>query len=61
MDKLRIYQGISHPLGATFDGDGTNFAIVGAQASKVERCLFDPNDPARETAQIPLPEKTDAI
>ena len=30
-----------HPLGATFDGVGTNFALFSAVAEKVELCLFD--------------------
>ena len=29
------------PLGATFDGSGTNFALYSAVATKVELCLFD--------------------
>ena len=29
------------PLGATWDGRGTNFALFSANATKVELCLFD--------------------
>ena len=61
MDKLRIYQGHSYPLGATFDGEGTNFAIFSEHATKVELCLFDSSDPTREIARIPLAEKTDQV
>lgn len=61
MDKFRIYQGHSYPLGATFDGQGTNFAIFSGHATKVELCLFAPDDANREIARIPLPEKTDEV
>jgi len=37
----QIWPGNRAPLGATFDGSGTNFAIYSAVATKVELCLFD--------------------
>ena len=37
----RISAGSPHPLGATWDGRGTNFALFSANAEKVELCLFD--------------------
>ena len=61
MDKLRIYQGRPYPLGATFDGEGTNFALFGENGTKLEICLFDGNEPHRETARIPVTEKTDQV
>jgi len=61
MDKLRIYQGHTYPLGATFDGEGTNFAIFSAHGTKVEICLFDPNNPQKEIARIALNEPTDQV
>lgn len=36
-----IWPGKSHPLGATWDGKGTNFAIFSENATGVELCLFD--------------------
>jgi isoamylase len=33
--------GVPHELGATFDGDGVNFALFSAHADRVELCLFD--------------------
>ena len=30
-----------HPLGATFDGEGVNFALFSEHADQVELCLFD--------------------
>ena len=35
------WPGNAYPLGATFDGDGTNFALFSEAATKVEVCLFD--------------------
>ena len=44
------------PLGATYDGDGVNFAVFSAHAEKVELCLFSP-DGRKELARIALPER----
>jgi isoamylase len=38
---MKILPGKSYPLGATFDGAGTNFSIFSETAEKVELCLFD--------------------
>jgi isoamylase len=35
------WPGTSHPLGATYDGVGTNFAVFTEAAERVELCLFD--------------------
>ena len=37
----QIWPGNRAPLGATFDGSGTNFALYSAVATKVGLCLFD--------------------
>ena len=42
----RIAAGSPHPLGATWDGRGTNFALFSSTAEKVELCLFDPTGSA---------------
>ncbi|MGV1753090.1 glycogen debranching protein GlgX [Agrobacterium sp. CG674] len=47
-------------LGATFDGDGVNFAIFSAHAERVELCLFDA-DGKNEIERITLPEFTNEI
>jgi glycogen operon protein len=52
--------GSPHPLGATWDGRGTNFALFSANATKVELCLFD-RDARRETERIIMPERTDDV
>jgi isoamylase len=61
MDKLRIWQGHPDPLGATYDGKGTNFAVFSQFATKMEVCLYDAQDPAREIARVPLREYTDNV
>ncbi|SNS22951.1 glycogen operon protein [Geodermatophilus pulveris] len=36
-----VWPGTAYPLGATYDGTGTNFAIFSEVAERVELCLFD--------------------
>ena len=36
-----VWPGQPYPLGATFDGSGTNFALFAENATRVELCLFD--------------------
>ena len=36
-----VWPGKAYPLGATYDGSGTNFALFSEVAEKVELCLFD--------------------
>ncbi|HVW28783.1 MAG TPA: glycogen debranching protein GlgX [Polyangiaceae bacterium] len=38
--KATIWPGSPYPLGATYDGAGTNFAIFSRVATRVELCLF---------------------
>jgi isoamylase len=54
------FAGKSYPLGATFDGQGTNFSIFSAHAEKIELCLFDAAD-GRERDRIFLSGRTDDI
>jgi isoamylase len=56
----RLEPGSPYPLGATFDGLGTNFAIFSAHAEKIELCIFDPKG-HREIARYELPEWTDEV
>ena len=53
---MRIWPGRSYPLGASWDGAGVNFALFSEHATKVELCLFDAADAAKETHRIPLKE-----
>ena len=50
-----ILTGKPYPLGATFDGNGTNFSVFSEVAQRVQLCLFD--DEGVET-QFDLPEQT---
>ncbi len=52
---VRVHPGLPYPLGASFDGAGTNFSIFSEVADAVELCLFD-ND-GNET-RVQLPEMT---
>jgi len=40
----RVWRGDPFPLGACWDGEGTNFAIFAEHAERVELCLFDDED-----------------
>lgn len=57
---MRILEGSPFPLGATWEGRGTNFALFSTNAERVELCLFDRLG-RRELERIPLPERTDDI
>ena len=37
---MRPWPGHAYPLGATYDGAGTNFALFSEVAERVELCLF---------------------
>src|SRR5919107_1225899 len=52
---MRLWPGSSFPLGATYDGTGTNFAVFSEVADAVELCLFDAD--GTET-RVALPERT---
>jgi len=38
---MRLWPGTPYPLGATWDGSGTNFAVFSEAADAVELCLFE--------------------
>ena len=40
---METWPGSAYPLGAAFDGSGTNFALFSESAERVELCLFDEN------------------
>jgi len=48
------WPGSAYPLGATYDGSGTNFALFSEVAERVDLCLFD--DDGHET-RVRLPER----
>jgi glycogen operon protein len=51
--RLEQWPGKAYPLGATYDGSGTNFAIFSEVAERVELCLFDDNG---DETRVPLIE-----
>jgi len=55
-----VWVGSPYPLGATWDGQGVNFALFSEHGEKVELCLFDPQG-RRETERVVLPERTDQV
>ena len=52
---MQIWPGQPYPLGASYDGAGTNFSIFSEAAERVELCLFDEDG---NEARIDLPEVT---
>ena len=58
---MRVWPGQPYPLGATWDGEGVNFALFSEHATGVELCLFDNPEDATESHRIALPELTDHV
>src|SRR2546430_4881119 len=52
---MEIWPGRSYPLGATYDGAGTNFALFSEVGTRVELCLFDAGG---NEQHVDLPERT---
>ena len=57
---MQIQGGHPYPCGASWDGDGTNFALFSGNASGVELCLFDSSG-AHEIARHALSEYTNQV
>ena len=55
---MNLWPGNSYPLGATWNGEGTNFALFSENATAVELCLFD--DEGNES-RLPLKEVTNYV
>ncbi|HEY0157997.1 MAG TPA: glycogen debranching protein GlgX [Thermoanaerobaculia bacterium] len=52
---MRIWPGKPYPLGASWDGVGTNFSVFSEVATKIELCLFDASG---KESRVDLPEVT---
>jgi glycogen operon protein len=61
MSGFVVWPGVPYPLGATCRLEGVNFASASHHATAVEVCLFDPADPKREIARLPLSDQTDHV
>lgn len=55
-----VWPGRPYPLGATWDGEGANFALFSEHAEEVELCLFDARA-NRELERVSLSERTDQV
>ncbi|PWW64752.1 glycogen debranching protein GlgX [Actinokineospora spheciospongiae] len=49
---MRPWPGTPYPLGATYDGAGTNFALFSEVATRVDLCLFD-HDGTEHRVRLP--------
>jgi isoamylase len=58
---MRVWPGNPYPMGATWDGEGVNFALFSEHATAVELCLFDGPDSDKESHRVRLEEQTDQV
>jgi isoamylase len=58
---MRVWPGSPRPLGATWDGEGVNFAIFSENATAVQLLLFDDVDGGTPSATVSLQEVTDRV
>jgi glycogen operon protein len=58
---VRVWPGGAHPLGATWDGEGVNFAIFSQHATGVQLLLFESETDGEPSDTITLTERTDFI
>lgn len=58
--QFSVWMGKPYPLGATWDGEGVNFALFSENAERVELCIFDDRG-RHEIERIDLREQTDQV
>jgi len=58
---MRVWRGAPYPLGATWDGQGVNFALFSEQGTGVELCLFAGTDHADQQQIINVTERTNQV
>lgn len=58
IDAIAYRTGSPYPMGATWDGQGVNFAIYSENADAVELCLFNAIEDDTETFKIKLKERS---
>jgi glycogen operon protein len=61
MARLTSRPGHPYPLGATWDGEGVNFALFSENATAVDLCLFDRHDQEKESHLIRMEERTNQV
>jgi glycogen operon protein len=59
--KIRVWPGRPYPLGTTWDGSGTNFAIYSEHATGVHLCLFDSPESKKESHRVRIGEQADNV
>ena len=58
---MRVWPGSPYPIGATWDGEGVNFAIFSENATGVELCFFAGAEDATESYKVQMRERTDQV
>jgi len=61
MTPIKTWLGYPYPLGATWLGNGVNFALFSEHATSVDLCLFDSMEAPEENVRIPVTEHTDQV
>src|SRR5213596_50434 len=61
MTPVRTWLGYPFPLGATWMGNGVNFALFSEHATGVELCLFENREATEENIRVPISECTDQV
>ncbi len=56
--NISVYPGSPFPLGATWNGNGVNFALYAENAAEVELCLFNSPEEKTESLKIKVEERT---
>ena len=58
---MRVWRGSPYPLGATWDGQGVNFALFSEHGTGVQLCLFDSPDQPDQSQLITVTERTNQV
>jgi glycogen operon protein len=58
--SLAVWRGNPYPLGATWDGEGVNFALFSEHATQIELCIFDARS-QRQTHCLNVPWQTNQV
>ena len=61
MTMVKTWPGKPYPLGATWLGNGVNFAIFSEHATGIDLCLFDNIGAPKENLRIPFREQTEQV
>ncbi len=61
MTPTKVWLGRPYPLGATWHGNGVNFALYSENATAVDLCLFDSTGTSQEEGRIRMKEQSDEV